>query len=347
MKKLKPHFDFNRENRNGVLLLLVILFLIQIGIWCYQPDFSEKEPTENQLAQIESLQEKLENTVEPKVVYKKVDPNHLNKKDWISLGFSEKQAQIILKYKASLGSFSSLEEVKQCYVISDEKFEELKPYLFFTSNSKQKNHKKIKQSKLNYFNPNKLSEKEWMNLGFSKKQAAVIIKYKKSLGGTFYTKAEIQKCFVISDKVFQEIEPWIVFDKAKKEVKVNHRDLNRCDISTLVTQGISPKEAQRIINYRNALGGFYNWEQLNDIQVLPQKIKELEDELMLVSSVKRMNVNKEALYILKKHPYITQEFVDFLKNSRENHIKFSSFQEIQNIYEKKQLNKLLEEYLSY
>lgn len=347
MKKLKRHFDFNRANRNGVLLLLIILLLVQIGVVCYEPFIDESNTTKDQQAQIEFLQKELENTTESKIVYKKIDPNHLNEKEWISLGFSKKQTEIILKYKKSLGSFSNLEEIRSCYVISDEKFKELEPFLFFESDLQRENHKNRKELALNYFDPNKLNEKGWIALGFSEKQAKVILKYKTSLGGIFKTKEELKKCFVISDVVFERIEPWIVFNEQEKITKEHNKDLNHCDVKVLIDWGIAPKEAQRIINYRKALGGFCHWNQLKEISVYSQKMKELADEFILISSLKKLNVNEEELYILKKHPYITQDFVNFLKSSRENRIKFSSFQEIENQYKKEELNKLLEQYLSY
>ncbi|MFV0237124.1 MAG: ComEA family DNA-binding protein [Flavobacteriales bacterium] len=345
MKNLKHHFDFNKENRNGVLLLTGILFLIQVLILGYEPIISKTKPTKNQLLQIKALQQKLETAVKPEIIYKKFNPNKLGKKGWVSLGFSEKQAHSILKYKASIDSFSTLEEIEQCYVISSEKFSEIKPYITFAKKTKQKSRKE--KLALNYFNPNKLSKKEWGSLGFSEKQAEVILKYKKSVGGLFKTKEELKKCFVISDEVFQKISPWIILREQKEKVEVNNRDLNLCDVNGLVAKGISSKEAQRIVNYRNALGGFYSWIQLQEINVLPQRIKKLEDRLVLKIPIKKMNVNKEEFYILKKHPYITRDFLNFLKHSREKVVKFTSFKEIQKQYKKESLNKWLEHYLSY
>ena len=50
---------------------------------------------------------------------------------WKNLGFSEKQAQVILNYKERnlRGSFKNLEDIQKCFVISADKFLELKPWI--------------------------------------------------------------------------------------------------------------------------------------------------------------------------------------------------------------------------
>lgn len=66
----------------------------------------------------------------PKIHYKKFNPNHYSQKDWQNIGFSEKQATTILKYKMSLGgNFSSLKQIQSCFVISPDKFSQMKPYI--------------------------------------------------------------------------------------------------------------------------------------------------------------------------------------------------------------------------
>lgn len=58
------------------------------------------------------------------------NPNDLDEQGWIELGFSPKQVGTILRYKNSLGGkFASKEQLKKCYVISQEKFNELLPFI--------------------------------------------------------------------------------------------------------------------------------------------------------------------------------------------------------------------------
>ncbi len=58
--------------------------------------------------------------------------NDLDEKGWENLGFTPKQVKTIMKYKYYCGGeFTSLEQFKKCYVVSEEKFEALKPYILF------------------------------------------------------------------------------------------------------------------------------------------------------------------------------------------------------------------------
>ncbi len=79
---------------------------------------------------IESIKESPQD--KPKNELKPFKINDLDKEGWMNLGFTEKQVQTILKYKKYCGGkFHSLEEFKKCYVVSEEKFEELKPYILW------------------------------------------------------------------------------------------------------------------------------------------------------------------------------------------------------------------------
>ena len=56
----------------------------------------------------------------------------MNHEDWIKLGFTEQQVNTILKFKRSLGGkFKDAKTLKKCYAISEEKFNEIEPYLIF------------------------------------------------------------------------------------------------------------------------------------------------------------------------------------------------------------------------
>ena len=60
----------------------------------------------------------------------KFNPDSYSQKDWENLGFSEKQSSAILKYKSYLGgSFISKEKLKECFMINDEQFAQMSPYL--------------------------------------------------------------------------------------------------------------------------------------------------------------------------------------------------------------------------
>src|SRR5690606_32844172 len=71
------------------------------------------------------------NFEKPKIQYANFDPNTTDFEGWKKLGFSEKQAMVIINYrdKNLRGSFKTLEEIEKCFVISPEKFSEMKPFI--------------------------------------------------------------------------------------------------------------------------------------------------------------------------------------------------------------------------
>lgn len=158
----------------------------------------------------------------PKIRYEKFNPNDYTQADWQRIGFSEKQATTILKYKKSKGGkFTSLEEIAACFVISDEKFSEMRPYMVLPT-VKSKGEIKLleeeaevsepKPLKIESFNPNELRLDEWLQLGFTEKQANTILNYKKSLGGKFRDAETFGKCYAVSTEKLAELEPYMVFD---------------------------------------------------------------------------------------------------------------------------------------
>ncbi len=63
---------------------------------------------------------------------------------------------------------------------------------------------------LSEFEPNDLDEKQWQNLGFTEKQIATILNYKKIVGGKFVSKEQFKKCYAISPEKFAELESYIL-----------------------------------------------------------------------------------------------------------------------------------------
>ena len=72
-----------------------------------------KTNTESDFPKIE-----FSSTKNHEIILSEFDPNSLDEKQWIQLGFSEKQVKTILKYKSIVGgNFSSKEQLKKCYMI--------------------------------------------------------------------------------------------------------------------------------------------------------------------------------------------------------------------------------------
>lgn len=251
----------------------------------------------------------------------KFNPDLYSEQDWMKMGFSEKQAEAILKYKKYLGgSFVSKEKFKECFIISSEHYSKLEPYLLLPVNTPAEFRNSIRNTsfkekiRYTYFDPNLLDTEGWKALGFSEKQAITIVNYRdRNLKGSFKSPEDLQKCFVISTEKFQELKPYIKINPAadrKQELKQEKTDFSKTDLNTITFRqllefGLDEKSAGSIIGFRKKLGGFVNKQQIMDTYNID---KELVQKLISIAPLDASNVPKYSLAEapeewLKNHPY--------------------------------------------
>lgn len=81
-------------------------------------------------------------------------------------------------------------------------------------------------------------------------------------------------------------------------------DLNTADTAELMKiPGIGPVRAQRIVEYRHALGGYHSIAQVHEAYDLPEHL----GDWVHISApiVKKIPINKASLSQLRAHPYLT------------------------------------------
>ena len=155
------------------------------------PDFAPK-PKENK----------------PKIEYSYFDPNALDVQGWQRLGFSEKQAQVIVNYrdKNLKGSFRSLEDIEKCFVISAEKFQELKPWIKLQIREKEESTKAVVSAKTDFskIDLNSITFKQLVEFGFNEKAAASYLGYRKKLGG-FADKQQVLETYNVDKDLARDL----------------------------------------------------------------------------------------------------------------------------------------------
>lgn len=246
------------------------------------------------------------------------DPNDLDEKQWQHLGFSEKQAATILKYKKIVGGrFTSKEQFRKCFAVSAEKFADLEPYLVLPENNKEAasgNFKNLDKKTITVsgkFNPDHYSADDWIQMGFTERQAEAILKYKTYLGGSFTSKEKFKECFIISEENFQKINPYLIlpektpanfnnysknFKSEKAKIQYHTFDPNTLDFEGWKSFGFSDKQSQTIINYRdrNLKGSFKSLEDIQRCFVISaEKFEEMKDFIKL-SAVATTNENRKS-----------------------------------------------------
>lgn len=252
----------------------------------------------------------------------KFNPDNYHLQDWIQMGFTENQANAILKYKNYLGgSFISKEKFKACFIISEENYKKLAPYLLLPEKTPQDiATSKSEKSKIQYrnFDPNALSLEGWIELGFSQKQAEVIMNYKnRNLKGSFKNLEDIKNCFVISEKKFEELKPYIKLQEIEATQKINTEkakveetnfrnvDLNKITFAQLIEFGFDEKSAGSYLGFRKKLGGFIEKHQILETYNLDKDLAERLTNICYLdpSSIPKYSLVDAPEAWLKNHPY--------------------------------------------
>lgn len=251
----------------------------------------------------------------------KFNPDHYTVHDWQKMGFSQKQAEAIIKYKNYLGgSFRSKEKFRECFIISPENYQKMAPYLLLPETApeiSQKNKETKLSMQYTYFDPNHLDLLGWQKLGFTEKQAQVIVNYRdRNLRGSFKSIEDVQRCFVISDEKFKELKPWIRIS-VKESPKTTEKtepisktdfsqvDLNNITFKQLIEFGFDERGSSSFLGYRKRLGGFVNKQQILEIYNLDKNLAEklISNSQLNATGITKYSITNAPEDFLKTHPY--------------------------------------------
>ena len=147
------------------------------------------------------------------------------------------------------------------------------------------------------FDPNSVTLEELCRLGFSERQAQVILNYRDK-GGRFRSEQDFAKMYVVDSAVFARLEPYIRIPKI---------DLNAADSEALLSlRGIGPYYASKILAYRRRLGGsFSSLDQLLEIEGFDsERLDGFRNDVELRRPPSGFNIWEATKEQLEAHPYI-------------------------------------------
>lgn len=196
---------------------------------------------------------------------------------------------------------------------------------------------------LNSVNPNTADLNEWRSLGLSEKQAQVIINYRNK-GGTFYSKHDLAKIYVLKEQHLNKMLPYLSFETKitpknnessppLTSNSINYIEINTATASELETiKGIGPVLSKRIINFRNQLGGFYHKNQLNEVYHLPEETFLAFIKVITIdtSSIQKINLNLATSSELSNHPYL-RPYQKQILHYRKKHGKFNDLEQLKEV----------------
>lgn len=204
--------------------------------------------------------------------------------------------------------------------------------------------------------PKELTSKDWQQLGLSPKQAASLLKYRDKYG--LNSLQQMQQIRVLDQYILNQIKDSLRFEKEvyistnksdQKVIAIQKLDLNSASIEELVAlPGIGSYTAEKIIQYRQRLGGFISLDQLQEIKGLnPDMILKMTSFLQIRSKVQPIALNAVSIERLKQHPYLTWNQANSIVKMRQQLGSFNSIEQIkQSVLIDEQTFEKLKPYLS-
>ena len=221
--------------------------------------------------------------------------------------------------------------------------------------------------------PNELSAKDWQRLGLSPKQAASLIKYRDKYG--LNSLQQMQEIRVLDQYLLNQIKDSLRFVKAAQistnesyhkvsptinnlskqnaqtsaQREIKKLDLNSASIAELVAlPGIGSYTAEKIIQYRQRLGGFISLNQLAEIKgVNPELVQKSASFLEIKGKIHALALNTVTIERLKQHPYLSWNQANSIIKMRQQLGSFITVEQIkQSVLIDEQTFEKLKPYLS-
>ena len=201
------------------------------------------------------------------------------------------------------------------------------------------------------FDPNTLDRAGWQQLGIREKTIAIIQNY-VAKGGRFYKPEDLQKIYGLQKEEYDRLAPYIrIKSKATASGNIDIREIagessthykktissveiNTADTSAFIAlPGIGSKLANRLIHFREKLGGFYSVEQVAELYGLPDStFQHIRQWLHCDTTLTRkININTAHIDSLRQHPYITRNLANALVQYRQQHGPYASVKTIRQI----------------
>lgn len=312
----KEYFVFTKRERLAILLLFGLIALI----WClHWLNPVKTTPLKITWTSLDSIHQKMEGIERGKsgydafkkeeVSHDKIrlfpfDPNTATREEWKVLGLTDKQSGIIHNYISKGGRFRKAEDLLKIYGLRREDAERLMPFV------------QIKQAD----RPPSYNERS--NNDFIKKSGF----NKDTANGNFYTYGNRGKA---SDKN-QNFPSGEVnyYKKSGKVIEINSAGMDEFES----LPGIGLKLAERIIKYRDKLGGFYKVEQVAETFGLQDSVfQKFRGRLNCDGKVRKVSINLLSPNELSEHPYFRGKLSTLLVNYRQEHGPFTTMEDLSKI----------------
>ena len=159
-----------------------------------------------------------------------------------------------------------------------------------------------KRDTLFYFDPNTVTYDELLLLGFDKRTAVGIVKY-RAAGKVFGIAEELALCYGVTDSLFARVRPYIKigtkyatkprqrdFDtlRSNRPKRFSPRPFEKFGIDTVGVEylrliGFSTRQAEALIEYRKRGGGIFSMNELRDCYAVSEEMADSLEHFVILS----------------------------------------------------------------
>jgi competence protein ComEA len=297
---IRGYLTFTRKERNGVLFLLVLIFVLFVLPYFFRPSVGDPDPAtyekiKDEVRKFESRDSDSSGDIKnhpltPQAVMFYFDPNKINEDDCHRLGMSERLTHTILHYIEKGGRFRQAEDLNKLYGIQNTDFNRLYPYV---------------RIKVPRGDP-----------------SSHIVYHPKTAPQPFSKRTDF---FFRPDS-----RKYLSTGGYERKISIV-TDINLADSSEWARlPGIGVKLASRIVHFREKLGGFYQVDQVGETFALADSVfQKIKPFLQMNSfSLHQIDLNTASKEELEAHPYIRWQLAKRIIDFRVQHGSFQSVSEL-------------------
>jgi competence ComEA-like helix-hairpin-helix protein len=298
----KDFFFFSKAHKSGIVVLLVLTILVMLFNFTL-PLFFPKTDNTPDIAFVEEIEEFKRNLLSRdslrRIEQERVqaerraqfsfsnrretqqqaytlftfDPNEADSATFVRLGIRPNTARSIIRYRERGGIFRTPDDFQKIYGISEEKFEELKPYIAIRKIQEEKEQRNIavrEEIPVEVFTVelNTADTTELMRIrGIGRFYAREIVRYRQELGG-FASVEQLLEVRNMRAENYEQVAPFFTVDNTK----INKIKVNTASVEFMRRHPyINFHQARAVFELRRAVG------KLNNIRDLT-RLSEFSDE---------------------------------------------------------------------
>ena len=287
MKIFKSHFWYNKSQRNGIFLLVLLILLLQISI--YTDVFSSDKITDVDQSELLAFQYEIDSLKAIEIENRKpkmypFNPNYITDYKGGQLGMSLEEIDRLLAFRKTNKFINSKKEFQKVTKVSDSLLDKISQYFKFPDWVVKRNqqkpvlsllganqfHYKNKKNKVSTTDINKATAEDFKTIsGIGPAFSERIIKYRSKLQG-FSFESQVNEVWGLDKEVVEKVVSIfkIIEKPAIKKVNVNTVTFKEL----LINPYLDYELCKKIFNYRDEVAELQDISELKNIDDFPLKL---------------------------------------------------------------------------